>query len=342
MTHRIDGMEHVDAYSVSSGERLWRASQETNFECKFAYSDGPYSTPIIDEGRVFARAANGTLRCFDRVSGEIVWKRELNEDYEVEPTAFPVASSPEVADGKVFVLVGGTTRNGSVVAMDSATGETTWTAGSDRLSHATPVYAIHEGQGVLYVLGNQRLTAFDASDGKIFWDSRFAAKNQEMEKYNSASPLIRGDKVFVCAFGAGARCYQWSVKSEPKIVWEASRRLATNQIAPIIETPSGIITYSANRRLTCLNRLNGRKVFQQAVESGGEPQWVRVGSQLLMLGTDGHLTIFDLRQQPFHIIWKSSQPLAKAPCYACLAVVEDLVLIRGKTELVACRMNFEN
>lgn len=61
--HRVEDQEIVACHDVRTGQNIWEFRQPTTAECNFEYSDGPYSTPIIDvtRDRVFNVSAQGRI-----------------------------------------------------------------------------------------------------------------------------------------------------------------------------------------------------------------------------------------------------------------------------------------
>ncbi|SPZ23735.1 Lipoprotein yfgL precursor [Providencia rettgeri] len=63
---------------LSQGQLIWqqRISQVTS-STEIGRLNDVDMTPIIDDGKVYAIAYNGTLAALDMRSGQILWKREL-------------------------------------------------------------------------------------------------------------------------------------------------------------------------------------------------------------------------------------------------------------------------
>ena len=71
--------EIVTAYTVDSGEPVWRHRETTRF-WESTGGGGPRSTPTLDSGRLYALGANGSLNAFDAASGAVLWHRDLTVD----------------------------------------------------------------------------------------------------------------------------------------------------------------------------------------------------------------------------------------------------------------------
>jgi outer membrane protein assembly factor BamB len=143
-----DGTVHVTswpyraaAYDAATGDRQWRRDLDDQLVLP------PVATPL---GVVVPSRQYAWL--LDSEDGTTLWRRDLDGN--------ATESTPAVADGRVFL----TDEQGSLYALDLATGETEWTAPLDGV--AAPVVA----DGVVYaVRSGVELLAFDAATG----DRRF-------------------------------------------------------------------------------------------------------------------------------------------------------------------------
>ncbi|MEM6472836.1 MAG: PQQ-binding-like beta-propeller repeat protein [Planctomycetota bacterium] len=332
---RDDDQEFVRSMDLQSGSAKWNHAYPTSFECSFEYSNGPYSTPTIIGDRVLAWSAEGTLRCLKLDDGELCWKRDLRADYDAKIGDFPFAASPVADEETVFVNVGGRSGESGVVAVSLLDGETKWTTSSDATSHATPVIGNYEGRRILFVLGYDFLTAIDPQHGAVLWQHEFHARNREMGKFNSTSPLLFDRRIFIAGYAAGAESISLTKSGQPDLDWQVNRRAASNQMAPLVRTPSGILTYGSDRKLTCLDSNDGSVVFREGYEFGGEPQWFLCGDLLVVLGMNGRLFVLDSTEIPFPIVYACQSPVVTTPCFTTPVAAGGLLLVRGQAELAS-------
>ena len=115
--------DSLTAYSVESGEKLWRF-----------YADGPARlAPAAHDGRVYFVSDDARLYCLDAATGELVWS------YDTAPTDHRVLGNervismwaarggPVVKDGTVYFAAGVWPFLGTFVfALDAETGEVEW------------------------------------------------------------------------------------------------------------------------------------------------------------------------------------------------------------------------
>ncbi|QSB16300.1 carboxypeptidase regulatory-like domain-containing protein [Natronosporangium hydrolyticum] len=162
-----------------------------------------FSSPVIDDGRVFVNADPGQLVALDLDTGEQLWAYDVGaaglrgapavadgvvytgggeaggfhavDAATGEPVwSFPtpdqrtIYSVPAVADGVVYVNTGFTQdRPDTLYALDAATGDELWSA--DLGSRAFFGPAVGDGLVIATSAGDRRLVAFDAATGAEVW-----------------------------------------------------------------------------------------------------------------------------------------------------------------------------
>ena len=157
----------------------------------------------MDGDRIYAYGTEGTLACLKANSGEVVWQRNMREDFGgfmmmAGGVNWRFAESPLVDGDRVVVTPGAP--NAAMVALDKTTGEEIWRAsmpeigeqGSDGAGYSSIV--ISHGAGVKqYVqLMGRGLVGIRAEDGKFLWGYNRIANDVA----NITTPLVSGDFVF--------------------------------------------------------------------------------------------------------------------------------------------------
>jgi len=202
--HRLGDAEIVECLDPESGDSSWQFRHPTDYRCRVAYSDGPYSTPVLADGRVYAIGAEGVLLCLNLHDGSLIWRRPLHDDYPVEPGFYPPAASPIVEGDRLILNLGSREAQAGVIAIDRLTGATLWTATGYGASCATPRAATIHGRRYVFVWTAEALVALDPSDGDVCWEAAFSARNPQT--IHGTSPVVWNDLVFVSGFQVGALC----------------------------------------------------------------------------------------------------------------------------------------
>ena len=209
-------------------------------------------TPVTDGRHVWVMTGLGDLSCLD-FEGNLVWKRNISNDYWAFGLAFGYASSPVLHDGRLYIQVlhGMKTDEPSyLVAVDAASGKTLWQVErpTDAVyespdSYSTPMLVEADGKTRLVVAGGDYLTGHDLDTGREVWR---AGGTQPPE-----GPQLSHDRFSAC-------CPGYCFCAEPR---EALHRFPCGRqrecfgVAPaLVNAVWAGRAYSGERRRTALHR----------------------------------------------------------------------------------------
>jgi outer membrane protein assembly factor BamB len=179
-------------------------------------------SPVTDGKTVYALYGTGDLAALD-FNGQILWQRNLANDFGRFANMWLYGSSPTLFQGKLYIQVlqrdpvppdythaldARPNRDSYLLALDPATGKDLWrqvrptAARKESMeSYATPIPFEGGGKPQILVLGGDVLTSHDAATGAEIWRcGGFNDKNGEWMRIVS-SPLAWKDM----AFGAGPK-----------------------------------------------------------------------------------------------------------------------------------------
>jgi outer membrane protein assembly factor BamB len=204
LCHRRGDRELVTCFDAATGAERWQFAYPTTYTNDLGVPDdeGPRSTPVIADGRVWTLGAEGRLHCLDLESGKKVWDRDVNTHYDVRKAYFGVGTSPLVEGNLVLVNVGG--RQGAgIVAFDKETGKEVWKATNHDASYSSPVAAALGGTRHVLFFTREGLVGLDPTTGTVRFSKRWRARFDA--SVNAAVPLVIDDQIFLSAsYNTGA------------------------------------------------------------------------------------------------------------------------------------------
>jgi len=172
--------------NASTGKELWRYRFKSLYDTK--------STPIIDGKFVYALNADGLLLCLNAEDGQLKWRRNIIEEFEVEKVEYGHATSPLIV-GDTLVL----NANSSGIAVNKNTGEMIWAStphGKDiELTdgyHASPVTYNYNDSRYALLFSGTGLFSVKVDTGERLWFFEFYLRPP-----NCADPVLCGDRVFI-------------------------------------------------------------------------------------------------------------------------------------------------
>lgn len=287
--HRLDDEEVAEALDARSGQGIWKQSFPTSYQSAIAEDDGPRCVPLIYDGHVYLCGAQGDLHCLDLASGEVRWTRAAYRDFDAPEGYFGAGSTPLVEDGKLLVNVGG--RNGAgIVAFDLATGETAWQATDEAASYSSPCAVTLDGTRHVLFVTRLSLVSLDPRDGSERFSLPFGKRGPTV---NAATPLVIDGHVFVTAnYGVGAVFARIGADSVAP-VWENDDVMSSQYATSVFSEGhlygiDGGDSIGAPTRLRCFDPFTAKVQWTEACSNG---TLLLAGDKLLLLGTDGRLTL---------------------------------------------------
>jgi outer membrane protein assembly factor BamB len=326
-------VETLTCFDVSTGHPRWQFSNPTSYQCKTHYSSGPYSTPVMDDVRVYAWGTEGNLYCLARADGTLLWQRELWREFGVEPRGyFPPAGSPLLVGDRLIINLGAADAGAGIIALDKHDGRTLWTATKHRAGCATPCAATIHGRSFAFVFTADGLVELDPQTGREYWQIAFRANNPEL--VNATSPIVYQDIVFVSGYSLGSLCIQVQPDGSYQELWRDKRRNLDSQYNPVICIDGWVYGFAAlDDTLRCIKLRTGELAWKglRELERGAA---IAVGQQLIVLGTRGHLASVRIDPRRLNVLSQPKEPVLAAPAYSFPALHRGRLLIRNEAELV--------
>jgi outer membrane protein assembly factor BamB len=148
------------------GNRLWTADYGPEWAGSFP---GGRGIPVFYEGGLYVLTGQGRLVCLSAQTGREKWASDLYADWAGKLPRWGVSMAPVVAEGKVFITVGGPKT--TMVAVDAQKGHIIWSTESlnDTASYCTPAIFQWAGRTILAGMTENYLFTVDAASGQLFW-----------------------------------------------------------------------------------------------------------------------------------------------------------------------------
>lgn len=315
--HRRGDQEILDCLSASNGRRRWRASFPAIYRGGVDPDRGPRSVPLVDGGRVFAYGAAGDLHAVSLANGTSLWSRQLRTDYDSDDGYFGAGSSPIAVGGRLIVPVGGSDAAG-LVAVDSRTGETRWTAVDQEAAYASPVTIELGGETRVAAVLRLRTITVDPASGEVLREFEFGRRGPTV---NAATPLVDGSELFVtAAYGVGCRMFDLE-SDPPEELWSDRDTISSQYATPVhvgkwLYAISGREDYGTGE-LLCTRWNDGKVSWRRG--DFGTAHLIAAGDRVLAQRTDGRLRLFAADPQNYRELSDAELPTGSYKSLPALA-----------------------
>jgi len=345
-------VERVHCFAWENGEKLWTHE----YDCPYvnvSYKAGPRAAVGIDGGRAYSLGTMGHLLCFDAATGEVLWQRDLNDQYKIRMPIWGIAASPLIEGELLIVQIGGSD-GACIVAFDKVTGEERWTALDDRASYAAPIVIEQAGKRVLVCWTGDNVAGLNPQTGEVYWRHPFEPTRMVI---GIATPVVGDQRLFVSSFYDGSLMLR--LKKDELGVEKIWRRLGpdekqTDSLHSIISTPLllGEYVYGVDSygELRCLEAETGDRVWED-LSAVPKARWatihmVRHGERVWMFNERGELIIARLSPEGFKelsrakLIDPTEAQLRRRDgvCWAHPAFADRHVFARNDKELVCASL----
>lgn len=329
-------LDTLAAFDAKTGEKKWEKSYERE-PLELLFGNGPRGTPAVDGDRIFTLGSTGVLAAWNAKSGELLWKVDTLKTFKAENLFFGISGSPLVAEGKVFVNVGG--KGAGIVAFDVKNGEVVWKSTDDNASYSSPILIGTGPKAQVVFLTKQHLISLNVSDGKEYWKVPFADRSSE----SATTPLAVGESLLASSVTRGAEYFQLGFGDKPSIqsLW---KKPALNcyfstpvAVGDDFYMLNGVLSITPSITLRCVEAKTGAIRWEKQNVGNYHAALIRTADQkLLMLDDKGGLTLLEPNPKAYKELAKSK---VCGPTWAHPALVNGVVYLRDDKELKAIDLN---
>jgi outer membrane protein assembly factor BamB len=221
--------------------------------------------PVTSQGIGYVTTAHGTVTAFETDTGDVVWRRPLNER---------MGASPGVSDGRVFVV----SFEGQIRALDALDGHLLWQKALGAASESSP--QVVDGR-LLFGAADGRVRALDPKTGRVLWMTDVGAKVTMGITVANGLAIVGDYDGKVHALDVRTGRERWQVK-------------VGGQLYAGIAAQDGrlFVSSSTDKDLTALRLDNGKQLWQASLHDFAFSGPAVAGNVVVNGSYDGHLRAF--------------------------------------------------
>jgi outer membrane protein assembly factor BamB len=332
---RVDGNEVLEALDAATGAPRWKFDYRCAYSDSYGKGNGPRSTPVVADGKIYLLGASGILTCVDR-SGKKVWQKALHEEYRVRPNFFGVGTSPLVEGDLLLVNVGAGEDKAGIVAFAKDTGKEVWKATDHDASYASPIAATIDGMRHVIFFTREGVVSLDPATGKVRFSQRWRSRNPY--SVNAATPLLlEGKYLFVTAsYGTGALLLEVK-KDRAEEVWKSNEAISAHFNTPVAVGPylfGSEGRQEAGANLRCIEWKTGKVRWTEGGFGCGS--LIAVGDRLILLSESGELMLARASGDRYEELSRAA--VLSRPVRASLALADGKLYGRDDRKLVCWKV----
>jgi len=329
---RQQGKEVASAIDPPSGKILWQQSYPAPYKMNPAaerHGEGPKSTPVFHDGKLYTLGISGILTCWDGPTGARRWQQDFSKQYRQTSPLYGTAMSPVVDHGLLIAHVGGHD-DGALTACDASSGGVKWRWTGDGPAYASPIVADLGSAGQVITETQNHIVGISVAGGQLLWDMPFTTEYVQ----NIPSPLLYGDLVILSGLEKGVFAVRPAVKDgkwTAETVWR-NRDVSMYMSSPVSEG-NWIFGFSQYKKgqFFCLDAHTGATRWTSPPRQGDNAAILSSGGNLILLKDSGELVIAKAGGKSFEPL--RTYTVADSSTWAQPLIVREGVVIKDATTL---------
>jgi len=326
--------EAVTAYDVATGLELWAHRYPALFREEMG-GEGPRATPTWHGGRLYSLGAQGELCCLDAVTGRVIWRKNILNEFNATGLYFGLSASPLVVDEKLIVMSGeplapvkGMTNFG-VLALNKQTGAKLWAALPEKAAYASPMLVTLAGERQILVNGARRVAGLRPSDGALLWEIPWRVQYDNA----IAQPVLVSSNRFMLSagYGGGSALVEVSRSGEGFSARQVWKNLNLKNKFNSSVFHEGFLYGLDEGILTCLDANTGVRRWKDGRYGYG--QMLLASGHLVILGGEGDLAL--VQATPERHVELARFPALKGKTWNHPTIAGGRLFVRNAVEM-AC------
>jgi outer membrane protein assembly factor BamB len=208
-----DGKGHLFVFDLN-GKLLNKIEYGDEWDVNFF---GTRGTPTISDGKIYIISGMGDLICFDERDLNVIWQRNILEDFDAKNITWGITESPLIIGDTIIATPGGEVHN--VVALNKYNGELIWSSPGvgESASYTSPLYIPDLEAPLIVQLTAQHIIGLEAKTGKVLWSH----ESRSTHSINANTPLYHDNMIFWTNVNSGAFMLRLSNGGrDSEIIWE--------------------------------------------------------------------------------------------------------------------------
>jgi len=315
------GLDLVWCIDADTGEELWVHTYPSKLWNE-GHGGGTLTTPSVDGDVVYTMNREGNLYCLNAETGEVVWHKQMKEEFDLSYPRWGFAASPLVLDDMLVINAG------KVFALSKDDGEVRWvTEKSYGHAYSTPTDFERGGRSMLAVFDGDGLALLDRKNGAEI------ARHEWKTSYdiNAASPIVFDDKIFISS-GYNKGCAMLRITDGGlEVVWEG--KAMRNQMSGCVLIDGHLYGFD-DSVLKCLD-LDGQEKWSE--RGTGKGALTAAAGKLIAMSSKGELIVAEASPQAFRELSRTKVIDSDGVFWTTPVLLDGLIYCRSSKGELVCR-----
>lgn len=289
---------------------------------------GPRATPTVSGDVVVALSSGGVVVAADRTTGAVRWRVDLVASLGGKLPIWGYAGSPLVADGRVYLEVGGD--KAGLVALGLSDGAVLWRRPGYQAGYASPIPAVLGGVAQIVFFSAEAVVGVRPADGTVVWDHRWITNYA----VNASTPVVvGGDRLFVASgYGVGGAVL---LVDPPGAVPLWHGKSMKNKTTTSVLHEGNLYGFNEDQ-LSCVSARDGVPCW--STSGYGRGSLLLAGDDLIVLDEQCRLSVVAADPAGHKVLVPPKPILTNGPCWTAPSISNGVLYARDLAEVVALEL----
>jgi len=292
--------------------------------------NGTRSSVCINDGKLYIFNALGNLYCLDQATLNVVWTKDLLNDFDGRNVMWGITENPLIVGDKLFMTPGGIINN--MVALNKNTGELIWSSPGEGSpsSYCSPIYISDQSIPMVVTSMRDHIIAFNADNGEMLW----TVPQTNFRNIHPNSPIYYDGMIFsTTGYGGGSMLLKLTDGGKSvEQIWKNEE--VDNQIGSAIKIGNYVYTSGQyNNFFFCVDWITGETKYR--VRDVAPCNVISAEGLLYAYSERGTMNLVKPNPNEFELISSFEVPMGTGPHWAHPVIHQGVMYLRHGNALMA-------
>ena len=312
------------------GNLVWKKAYGPDF---FESFPGTRGTPVLVGEKIYLQSGLGTLYCFHKSDGAVLWSKDLFKDFDGSNIRWGMNETPVIDGDVIYATPGGKQNN--IIALNRHTGKLIWSsrAKGELSAYCTPLLFEHNGRKILVTHTASHLVGLDAASGTLLWSQK---QPNEYSVHANTPVYYEGAIFYFSGYGQGGGLLRLSQDGSSVTQEWFSKKLDSRMGGAVLLDGYLYTSGDYAREWRCIEWESGKEMYVSS--ELGKGVVIYADGMLYCYSDQGELALAEADPSGFKVVSKTKVTKGSEQHWAHPVIHEGVLYLRHGSALIAYKV----